>query len=280
MPARSAPATIASACSRVMTLKAPTARWCARRGRPARGWHQRHGDRPPRGLTTSQRNATIHINTQANNPAEIQRRTDAACWSGWTWGRRAARRSSWRRRPGAGCGPGADAVDDRAALGTQTDADALVDAARAALVRRGRRRAGRTDRGRRRHEHGRVRRAAGRPTAARSHPSSPGTTPATRRRPPRCAPSSGREFSVRTGLPLRSPVVADQAPVAARPRPGGGRGVRRLRVAEWIVHALGGDQVSERRWPPAPAGSTWPAATGGTRRWPGAAPGVPCCPSW
>jgi sugar (pentulose or hexulose) kinase len=56
----------------------------------------------------------------------------------------------------------------------------------------------------------------------------------------------GTEFSVRTGLPLRSQWSLTKHRWQLDHDEAAAAGVRRLGVAEWIVHALGGEQVSEQ----------------------------------
>ena len=56
----------------------------------------------------------------------------------------------------------------------------------------------------------------------------------------------GADFSVRTGLPLRQQWSLTKHRWQLDHDETAGRAVRRLGVAEWIVHALGGDQVSEQ----------------------------------
>jgi sugar (pentulose or hexulose) kinase len=56
----------------------------------------------------------------------------------------------------------------------------------------------------------------------------------------------GGEFSVRTGLPLRQQWSLTKHRWQLGHDEATSQAVRRLGVAEWIVHALGGDQVSEQ----------------------------------
>jgi sugar (pentulose or hexulose) kinase len=56
----------------------------------------------------------------------------------------------------------------------------------------------------------------------------------------------GGEFSVRTGLPLRQQWSLTKHRWQLDHDEAAARAVRRLGVAEWIVHALGGDPVSEQ----------------------------------
>ncbi len=56
----------------------------------------------------------------------------------------------------------------------------------------------------------------------------------------------GVDFSVRTGLPLRQQWSLTKHRWQLDHDEAAGHAVRRLGVAEWIVHALGGDQVSEQ----------------------------------
>ncbi|MBV9919428.1 MAG: hypothetical protein JOY78_01035 [Pseudonocardia sp.] len=56
----------------------------------------------------------------------------------------------------------------------------------------------------------------------------------------------GAEFSVRTGLPLRQQWSLTKHRWQLDHEEAAAAGVRRLGVAEWIVHALGGEQVSEQ----------------------------------
>jgi sugar (pentulose or hexulose) kinase len=55
----------------------------------------------------------------------------------------------------------------------------------------------------------------------------------------------GAQFSVRTGLPLRQQWSLTKHRWQLDHDEAAATGVRRLGVAEWIVHALGGEQVSE-----------------------------------
>jgi sugar (pentulose or hexulose) kinase len=56
----------------------------------------------------------------------------------------------------------------------------------------------------------------------------------------------GGEFSTRTGLPLSQQWSLTKHRWLLDHEPGARQAVRRLGVAEWIVHALGGDQVNEQ----------------------------------
>ncbi len=56
----------------------------------------------------------------------------------------------------------------------------------------------------------------------------------------------GAQFSVRTGLPLRQQWSLTKHRWQLDHDEAAAAGVRRLGVAEWIVHALGGEQVSEQ----------------------------------
>lgn len=56
----------------------------------------------------------------------------------------------------------------------------------------------------------------------------------------------GAEFSVRTGLPLRQQWSLTKHRWQLDHDPAATAAVRRLGVAEWVVHALGGEQVSEQ----------------------------------
>ena len=90
----------------------------------------------------------------------------------------------------------------------------------------------------------------------------------------------GAEFSVRTGLPLRQQWSLTKHRWQLDHDEAAAHAVRRLGVAEWIVHALGGDQVSEQSlasrtgWLDLARRDWWDEALA----WSGAR--VPCCPSW
>ena len=153
-----------------------------------------------------------------------------------------------RRRPRHG--PRPDTVDPRRTCrrsgrpGAEMPADALLEAAVAAVSGAGER-AGRAGGRSRRHEHGRV----GVLLDARGRPVVPVIAWHDARDLPQVT-QFGRDigadrFSTRTGLPLRSQWSMTKHRWQLETDPATARGVRRLSVAEWVVKGMGGDEASD-----------------------------------
>ena len=98
------------------------------------------------------------------------------------------------------------------------------------------------------------------------------------RRPRRWRPTSAPDASrPAPDCPVR-PMTAPSSTAGSASHSRAGRAVRRLNVAEWIVRGLGGEEPDRGRSRRGRAGSTWPRATGGTRRSRGPAHGARCSP--